>query len=287
MVYCVSPNEKLKFVYTDEPYYVTKFGCLLHDYSTMVYNEYDPLCYLQRIVCKDELFLDNDVTAVIVLNQTSSGHGVTYSDFTYQSDDEEYNNYGKGNARAFIARNNDDEQFRRTVIHEFGHAFAKLEDEYWYDDATDFNDEYLTGLYSTKQSRGWATNISLTDDPLLVPWSRYLSDARYSKFKLGVYEGCMTYKKGIWRSTENSVMRYSSEDDEYNVISRQAIYNRINKLAFGTQWQFDYEEFVKFDLGTASNSGEIPSCTKEPKNLQHARQERLKHARPIINIINE
>lgn len=287
MVYCVSPNEKLKFVFTDEPYYVTKFGCLLHDYSTMVYNEYDPLCYLQRIVCKDELFLDNDVTAVIILNQTNSGHGSAYMDFTYQSDDEEYNNYGKGNARAFIARNNDDEQFRRTVIHEFGHAFAKLEDEYWYDDSTDFNDEYLTGLYSTKQSRGWATNISLTDDPLLVPWSRYLSDARYSKFKLGVYEGGMTYKKGIWRSTENSVMRYSSENDEYNVISRQAIYNRINKLAFGTQWQFDYEEFVKFDLGTASNSGEIPSCTKEPKNLQQARQERLKHARPIINIINE
>ena len=33
----------------------------------------------------------------------------------------------------------------------------------------------------------------------------------------------------------------------FNAPSREAIYKRAMKLAYGDSWTYDYEEFVKFD----------------------------------------
>lgn len=35
----------------------------------------------------------------------------------------------------------------------------------------------------------------------------------------------------------------------FNAPSREAIYYRIHKLAYGPEWEYDYEEFVKWDQG--------------------------------------
>ena len=40
-------------------------------------------------------------------------------------------------------------------------------------------------------------------------------------------------------------MRYN--EGGFNAPSREAIYTRINKLAFGESWQYDYEDFVAYD----------------------------------------
>ena len=40
----------------------------------------------------------------------------------------------------------------------------------------------------------------------------------------------------------------------FNAPSREAIYNRIHKLAYGESWQFDYEEFVGWDLNRQGRS---------------------------------
>lgn len=40
----------------------------------------------------------------------------------------------------------------------------------------------------------------------------------------------------------------SSTDGQFNAPSREAIYYRINKLAYGDSWNYDYETFVQFDL---------------------------------------
>ena len=34
----------------------------------------------------------------------------------------------------------------------------------------------------------------------------------------------------------------------FNAPSREAIYYRINKLAYGDSWEYDYETFVQHDL---------------------------------------
>ena len=69
--------------------------------------------------------------------------------------------------------------------------------------------------------------------------------SRYADEKLGAYEGASTYAKDIWRPTENSMMR--GNNAPFNAPSREAIYYRIHKLAYGDDWEYDYEEFVKYD----------------------------------------
>ena len=55
----------------------------------------------------------------------------------------------------------------------------------------------------------------------------------------------MTYPYGVYRPTENSIMRYNTGG--FNAPSRQAIWYRIHKLAYGSSWVFDYESFVDYD----------------------------------------
>ena len=40
-------------------------------------------------------------------------------------------------------------------------------------------------------------------------------------------------------------MRYNTGG--FNAPSREAIYYRIHKLAYGDSWEYDYEDFVKYD----------------------------------------
>ena len=43
-------------------------------------------------------------------------------------------------------------------------------------------------------------------------------------------------------------MNTASREVGFNVPSREAIYKRINTIAFGEDWQYDYETFVQQDL---------------------------------------
>ena len=45
--------------------------------------------------------------------------------------------------------------------------------------------------------------------------------------------------------TEDSMM--NSNKGKFNAPSREAIYYRIHKLAYGASWKYDYETFVKWD----------------------------------------
>ena len=40
----------------------------------------------------------------------------------------------------------------------------------------------------------------------------------------------------------------------FNAPSREAIYYRIHKLAYGESWTYDYEEFVNWDLNQRARS---------------------------------
>ena len=103
---------------------------------------------------------------------------------------------------------------------------------------------------------GWYKNVDVTSDPATIRWSSFLNDERYANEKLGAYEGGSTFSKGVWRPNENSIMRYGTE---FNAPSRAAIYNRIHKLAYGEDWQFDYETFVQQDLKNIPQSNQTKS----------------------------
>lgn len=56
-------------------------------------------------------------------------------------------------------------------------------------------------------------------------------------------------------------------DLEFNILSRLAIYKRINKVANGAGWKYDFETFAKFDKGEsttkAANTFKKPSTTRQ------------------------
>ena len=40
----------------------------------------------------------------------------------------------------------------------------------------------------------------------------------------------------------------NSTDSGFNAPSREAIYYKIHKLAYGRNWEYNYEDFVTYDL---------------------------------------
>ncbi|MBR5035318.1 MAG: hypothetical protein IKX71_08430, partial [Bacteroidales bacterium] len=50
---------------------------------------------------------------------------------------------------------------------------------------------------------------------------------------------------GIWRPSQTSIM--ATNEGGFNAPSREAIYYRMHKLAFGREWEYDFETFVEYD----------------------------------------
>lgn len=125
-----------------------------------------------------------------------------------------------------------------------GHGFGKLADEYDTSDGSVISEIAKANLQDS-QKKGYNLNIDFTPDPTKVRWAHFLSDSRYENERLGVFEGANF--KGVYRPSENSIM--TDTKGGYNAPSREAIYYRIHKLAFGPDWEYDYEKFVEYDQG--------------------------------------
>ena len=124
-------------------------------------------------------------------------------------------------------------------------VFAKLGDEYSHmypGTIIDWERDFIIDSYIHV---GWWRNIDVTSDPQTIKWKKFLEDSRYTGTGLGIFEGGYGYESGVWHPSANSIM--SSNTGMFNAPSREAIYNRIHKLAFGKDWQYDYEAFVEYD----------------------------------------
>ncbi len=132
------------------------------------------------------------------------------------------------------------ESFRQVIVHEMGHAFGKLMDEYCYEGMGTVAQGDLD-LFTIRKEKGWAANVDSTNDRATIQWAHMLSDTRYDG-EVSVVEGGLTYEYGVWRPTENSIMRYNTGD--FNAPSREAIYKRVMELAGET---YSYEKFVTYD----------------------------------------
>ena len=154
--------------------------------------------------------------------------------------------YGNGVSVSYFPKGGDATTFAQLLHHEAcGHGFAKLADEYAYEGMGAAPSDYVSEIQSQQANWGWWKNVDFTSDPTATRWSYFVNDTRYANEGLGAYEGGLTYWTGVWRPTENSIMRYNTGG--FNAPSREAIYYRIHKLAYGDSWEYDYEDFVEWD----------------------------------------
>ena len=150
-----------------------------------------------------------------------------------------------GKAVAYIPKVKLKMDFRGLVQHEAcGHGFGKLSDEYFSETGGTVTSEEINDKRK-REEFGWWANIDFTGDPEKVKWAHILSDSRYDEEGQGVYAGACGYASGIWRPSYDSIMR--TNDGSFNAPSREIIWHRIHKLAYGSGWTYDYEDFVRYD----------------------------------------
>ena len=159
--------------------------------------------------------------------------------------------FSDNKAVCYVPLCRDETDYAQTLRHEgCGHGFGKLADEYFYDSMGRIPDDEVSELKKWKGfAYGFHENVDLTSDPNTILWSKFISDSRYSG-KVGVYEGGYTYPYGVYRPTDNSIMRYNTGG--FNAPSREAIYKKIMKFSEGDAWTYDYETFVAFDAPARS-----------------------------------
>ena len=198
-------------------------------------NDSKCMDYARKAISDDRM---DNVLIIVAMNSTRYA-GTCYM---YHTD---HGDYGCGTSVAYFPIGTSDEGLAQLVHHEAGgHGFSKLDDEYYYESNGTITQEVKDSKNSLAEY-GWWKNIDFTNDPATVKWSRFLSDERYQFDGLGCFEGACTYWKGAWRPTDNSIMRFNTGG--YNAPSREAIWYRAHKLAYGDSWEYDYEEFVKYD----------------------------------------
>lgn len=104
-----------------------------------------------------------------------------------------YATYAGGNADAL-----------EVALHEIGHSFAHLADEYWYDN-------------STVYSGGEPSEANVTKDSGGAKWSHWLGYNQPGIGEIGAYEGGKYSGRDIYRPSENSKMR--NLDKPFDVVS--------------------------------------------------------------------
>ena len=103
-------------------------------------------------------------------------------------------------------------QFLPVVVHEFGHSFGGLGDEYTYgnDDPIYFDD-----------TEPWEPNLT-TKATAFIKWENLITAG-----KAGLIEGGGYQEKGVWRGCENCRMR-TNEEPEFCAVCKQALKELID-----------------------------------------------------------
>lgn len=227
----------------------TAFSGYFGDGTQVGGNDQAVFGYALNALSEEEM----DEALLIVAMNSDAYAGTCYMYYPTSSFDTYAGDYGSGPSIAYFPKGGDKETFAQLLHHEAnGHGFAKLADEYAYESMGTVPLDEVTMTRQNQDNWGWWKNVDFTSDLSVVRWAHFIEDDRYAREGLGAYQGGMTYWSGVWRPTYDSIMRYNVGD--FNPPSREAIYYRIHKLAYGDSWEYDYEKFVEYDAVNRSTT---------------------------------
>jgi hypothetical protein len=161
----------------------------------------------------ERLLYVNESKANTALNNALSGAGfsaemklVTVNQTKYGGGGENWAVFAGGNSSA-----------SEVALHELGHSFGLLADEYDYGGSTTY-----TGPEPSE------VNVTKNSNPLTCKWSNwigYVDPANPVMGAIGLYEGAKYSKYGLYRPSSNSKMRALSQP--FNAVCREQLILRI------------------------------------------------------------
>ena len=146
--------------------------------------------------------------------------GIPYEHIIILANTEEYGGGGIYNSYTLTTAHHP--KFRPVVVHEFGHSFGGLADEYFYDN------DVMTDTYPL-DVEPWEQNIS-TRINFAAKWEDMLAKGTpvptptdmNKKYPVGVYEGGGYSAKGIYRPSDDCRMR-TNEYPTFCPVCQRAI----------------------------------------------------------------
>lgn len=118
---------------------------------------------------------------------------------------------GGGIFNQLLVTTSDHATFSQVLVHEFGHSYAGLADEYFYDEQ--YEESYPA------DTEPWEPNITTKAD-FQKKWADLLPDATG---RVGLYEGGGNQSKGVWRPSPDCRMRTNESPDFCPVCSRAIV----------------------------------------------------------------
>lgn len=151
--------------------------------------------------------------------------GIPYEHIIILANTDEYGGGGIYNSYTLTTAHHP--LFRPVVVHEFGHSFGGLADEYFYEEDV-MNDTYPLDV------EPWEQNITTRVD-FATKWQDMLPEgtpvptlpSQSSKYPVGVYEGGGYSFKGVYRPADNCRMR-TNEYPEFCPVCQRALKRMID-----------------------------------------------------------
>lgn len=222
--------------------------------------------YAQKAIGKDNL---DNVSVIMILN--------CYKEYSHTM----FNVNGDGYSLAYCPYGLSNQRYRHLVLHEAaGHGFGLLGDEYQAPHLGEF--PFGIDYFEDFHKEGLYMNLDSNPNFNEIGWRHFINDPRYATEGIGIFEGAYHYDTRCYRPTEHSLMRSNGYVDQFNAPSREAIYKRAMKLAYGDSWAYDYEEFVKFDIQGRADWIEAMNKANTRSVKSDSRFKQYKHIPPKI-----
>ncbi len=169
----------------------------------------------------DTFYSDRYLTTTNVKDIHNAIAGVPYGHIIILANTNEYGGGGILNAYTLTTTGHPD--FKPVVVHEFGHSFAGLADEYYYETGDVLDQTYSHDI------EPWEQNITTLID-FRSKWKDMLMQntpvptniTEADKYKIGVFEGAGYSVKGIYRPTPDCRMK-TNTSKEFCPVCQRAI----------------------------------------------------------------
>jgi len=144
----------------------------------------------------DTFYMDRYLTTMRLKNLHDLLAGLPYEHIIILANTDTYGGGGIYNSYTLTTAHHP--AFEPVVVHEFGHSFAGLADEYYYDDM------YVQYYYSDTEP--WERNITTMVD-FASKWKDMVEEG-----SAGLYEGGGYQSKGVWRGADNCRMKTNAAE---------------------------------------------------------------------------